>query len=573
MADLDERFRSLARVRPPDLWTEIERREPREPRREPFSQRRWIAVAVALAVAAAGIAVAIRAFPTSSRRGPLPASPSTWRIAFAWYDGSTYQIYTANADGTDVLQVTHMPISVEDPTWSPDGTRIAFQGETVPGEGGRLDIYIANAEGTDVNRLTHGPDSYQHPSWSPDGSTIAATRWSASGGRGDVVLLPVDGSGETVLTKGQPGDSWNPVWSPDGTKVAYVSNRDGQGNLNDDIWVVNADGTNPTDLTNSSAYDRDPTWPEGNQIAFFSGSEGSPGLYVMHADGSEVQELLPNVGGGGEPAWSPDGSTIAFIEDDNRLGTGRLELFDPATGTVTQPLDLVGVGSPAWEPVPAGPTTSPTAAMTRCIVARTSGDFDGDGTTDVAEFIEIVSGQVSCERGGEVVSHLLSQQIDIQFGSGQTLQQQFSECQPCLTGGLVFTATDLDGDGRDELAIDVGPGAAVDYVGFYRVDPDGLRPLVVADRGDPPYVKAGPAIIGGGFDSGFQSPIVCRVNADGSRELVSVHAENVGDSIDGLWHVHTTTMVLRGDRLVVTSTNDSRHTFSMTSAEFENGCS
>lgn len=86
------------------------------------------------------------------------------------------------------------------------------------------------------------------------------------------------------------------------------------------------------------------------------------------------------------------------------------------------------------------------------------------------------------------------------------------------------TATDLDDDGRDELALDVGPGAVIDYVEFYRVDPGEVSPLVVSEPGDPLYVEPGPAILGGGFDSGLWSPIQCRAAVDGSHELVSVHA-------------------------------------------------
>lgn len=206
----------------------------------------------------------------------------------------------------------------------------------------------------------------------------------------------------------------------------------------------------------------------------------------------------------------------------------------------------------------------PTVSVTRCIQATTSGDFDGDGTTDDAEFFEIVSGSVSCDRGGEVFGNLSSQEVVIQFGSDQTLEQPFTDCQ----GGLcayVFEAADLDGDGRDELAVDVSSGGALGLVEFYRVDPDGIRPLVIADPGDPPYVDPGPAILGGGFDSGLQSPIVCRVTDDGARELVSIHAQNVGDSLSGPWEVHETTMVLRNERLVVTSTNDSEASFPGTS--------
>ncbi len=212
------------------------------------------------------------------------------------------------------------------------------------------------------------------------------------------------------------------------------------------------------------------------------------------------------------------------------------------------------------------------AHLTSCVQGKTSGDFDGDGTVDNAEFVEIVSGSVSCDRGGDVFENLSSQEFVIGFGSGQTLEQPFTDCQ----GGLcayVFAAADLDGDGRDELAIDVTSAACVALVEFYRVDPGGIRPLVIAQPGDPPYVEPGPAILGGGFDSILQSPIACTVDAEGTRELVSIHAENVGDSLSGPWQVHTTTMTLRDDRLVVISTSDSESGFSMTSEVFQSDCS
>jgi hypothetical protein len=242
-----------------------------------------------------------------------------------------------------------------------------------------------------------------------------------------------------------------------------------------------------------------------------------------------------------------------------------------------EPYGAADVERPATEP--AG-SPSGAVAVSRCTQATTSGDFDGDGARDDAEFVEIVSRRVSCDRGGKVFENLSSQELDIRFGSGQTFEQPFTDCQ----GGLcayVFAAADLDGDGRDELVIDVSSSGAMGLLEFYRVDPDGIRPLVIAEPADPPYVEPGPAILGGGFDSVLQSPVVCRVNDDGTRQLVSIHAENVGDSLSGPWEVHTTIMALQGERLIVNSTSDSRSSFQAASAiprfsedsPFENGCS
>jgi hypothetical protein len=249
-------------------------------------------------------------------------------------------------------------------------------------------------------------------------------------------------------------------------------------------------------------------------------------------------------------------------------------VFDPETDSIWLAQEEDSVTR-----VDVRPTESATLSVTRCVQARTSGDFDADGTTDSAQFLEFASGIVPCERSGEVFKNLSAQKLEIRFGSGQELEKPFADCQ----GGLcayVFAAADLDGDGRDELAVDVSGSGDAGLVEFYRVDPDGIWPLVVAEPGDPPYVEPGPAIIGGGYNSVLQSPIVCRVNDDGTRELVSIHAENVGDSLSGPWEVHTTTMALRAERLVVTSTSDSRSSFPGTSgiprfseSPFENACS
>jgi hypothetical protein len=276
--------------------------------------------------------------------------------------------------------------------------------------------------------------------------------------------------------------------------------------------------------------------------------------------------IVPDIGGLSEDdavrMLEDVGLTVSVVtEPSNETAQGIVATQEPSPGVV------VDTGTVVTIRVSQGPGE-------RCVQATTSGDFDGDGTVDEAELLAVVPADVSCDRSGDVYTQMESQRIEVGFGSGQTLEQTLADCQPCLTGSLVFAATDLDGDGRHELAIDVGPGAATDYVGFYRVDPSGVSPLTVSEPGDSPYVEPGPAIFGGGFDSGLWSPIECRVAGDGTRELISVHAENLTGPIMGPWRVHTTTMVLEGDRLVVTSTNEvESDSFTRSSHMFRNGCS
>ena len=328
--------------------------------------------------------------------------------------------------------------------------------------------------------------------------------------------------------------------------------------------------------------------PGGGRVAGLQPTRDGAEIIVLDETSGQIvfRASLP---GGSQSAWSGDDTILVL--DKGEPG-GRVHRCDLTTGEcAASERDLPPAGQFGYElwlvtgsfefgssgdEESISPSVAPT---TRCTQATTSGDFDGDGATDEAEFVEVVSGSVSCERGGDVVENLSSQEIVIRFGSGQMLEQPFADCQ----GGLcayVFEALDLEGDRRQELAVDVSGSGDAGLVAFYRVDPDGIRPLVVAEPGDPPYVESGPAILGGGFNSVLQSPVVCRVNDDGTRELVSIHAENVGDSLSGPWQVHTTTMVVQDERLVVTSSKDSESSFPGTSgipsfskSPFENGCS
>lgn len=101
------------------------------------------------------------------------------------------------------------------------------------------------------------------------------------------------------------------VYSPDRSRLVFASDRFGGGNY--DLFVADADGSNPIRLTTESGVDLQPVWtPDGRRIVFVSGRGGPRQVYVMSADGSEVRALTALPGGAGEPAISPDGKTVAF---------------------------------------------------------------------------------------------------------------------------------------------------------------------------------------------------------------------------------------------------------------------
>jgi Tol biopolymer transport system component/subtilisin family serine protease len=126
-------------------------------------------------------------------------------------------------------------------------------------------------------------------------------------GNYEIYVMNANGSGQTRLTNNKHWD-WQPSWSPDRTRIAFASNPDGCL----DIYVMNANGFNQVNLTkNPGIDDYDPTWsPDGSSIAFTS-SRGNNQIYVMTADGSG-QKNLTELGVNVNPAWSPDGKHIAF---------------------------------------------------------------------------------------------------------------------------------------------------------------------------------------------------------------------------------------------------------------------
>ena len=321
----------------------------------------------------------------------ITATGAGGQIAFLTDRDGNYEIYTMKADGSGQVNLTNNPSFDDGATWSPDGSKIVFYTD----RDGNSEIYVMNADGSGLVNLTNDPGSDQVPAWSPDGTKIAFNR-------GDqIYVMNAGGSGVTALTAGP--DFFGPAWSHDGAKIAgtrwfppprrckfcfghtqiFVANADGSGLVdltsgetpawspdgriafaNGDIYVMNADGSGLTDLTNAPAFDGWPAWsPDGTKIAFVS-NRGSAydlfgtalyDLYVMNADGTGVVQLTHHYVGQpeGRPAWSPDGKRIAFASVASDRFDDDYEIYvinADGSGEVALTDNSTFDGDPAWRP-------------------------------------------------------------------------------------------------------------------------------------------------------------------------------------------------------------------------------
>lgn len=178
------------------------------------------------------------------------------------------------------------------------------------------DIYRTTVDGTVTGRLTSDPAADSQPAWSPDGTRIAFV--SNRDGNDEIYVMDSGGGHQTRLTS-DPGADEEPDWSPDGTRIAFSSDREGAalGHPGEpQVFVMRADGSTPTRITAETPRARTPSWsPDGGRLAYDASGE----VKTSHIDGAFATSL----GLGRNPRWSPDGTGIAFDVVD--MSTNTLE--------------------------------------------------------------------------------------------------------------------------------------------------------------------------------------------------------------------------------------------------------
>ena len=266
------------------------------------------------------------------------------KIAFITNRNGSGEIFTMNADGSNQTNITNTLEHEDQPEWSADGTKIVF----AIYDGSRYDIHSMNADGSNRVRLTN--NGSRRPSWSPDGTKIVFAYAQ------DIYLMNSDGTNQIRLGTNALYDD-SPKFSPDGSRIVFLCSRPFNGKpptVNDDVCVMNADGSNEINLTHHPAADYGGRFsPDGSKIAFNSNRVGPSEIYLMNADGSNPVNLSNNPAHDFIGAWSPDGSKIAF--STSRNGANNDEIYTMNADGMNQTRvtnNTTHDTSPTWQRVP-----------------------------------------------------------------------------------------------------------------------------------------------------------------------------------------------------------------------------
>lgn len=262
-----------------------------------------------------------------------------YTIAYSSKETGDLEIYLTDSKAQSKVRITNRPGNDGYIAWSPDGKRIASYAY----HDGRKtwSIHTMNSDGTNMKRLTHAKNKWDSsPAWSPNGKKIVFSR-SYKNEKGiwteEIWIMNSDGSEQTQLKLLNGG---GPYFTQDGSIVFHSQTNTSE------ICIADIDGTNMIKLTHNTAEDWHPeVSPDGKQIAFMSNRDGNHEIYVMDIDGSNQKRLTFNDVRDSIPSWSPDGSQILFTSHDID-GNAHIYIMNTDGSSIKKFIN--NASSPAW---------------------------------------------------------------------------------------------------------------------------------------------------------------------------------------------------------------------------------
>lgn len=237
------------------------------------------------------------AFPTFS--------PDGRSIAFSSTRTGSWQIYTMDADGRNVVQVTSGLMQAVHPSFSPDGRKLVYS--AMGGRSAQWELWTVELGTGEKRMIGYG----LFPSWSPDKSVsrIAFQRPRQRGGRWfslwTMDLIDGEGRRVTEIAASTNAAIVSPSWSPEGKRLAFTTivdpTRDGTKKAQQDVWTINADGSNRKRLTDGSGSNLTPFWAVDNRIYFVSDRGGQECVWSAKIENSSPAVANKPVQGSKDP--------------------------------------------------------------------------------------------------------------------------------------------------------------------------------------------------------------------------------------------------------------------------------
>lgn len=285
---------------------------------------------------------------------PLPPTP--WptpdplngggSVAFTLRQDGNSDIYALSIGQSQPVRLTNHPADDRDPAWSPTGRELAFASH----RDGNWELYVLDLQSGALDRLTNDPGFDGGPSWSPDGQWLVYESYRND--NLDIYIISRDGQQGPIRLTEDPAPDFAPVWSPGGRHVAFTSWRSG----NKDIFIMPLDAASDTAALNVTGtpgeFEDDPAFsPDGQTLAYYDDSSGFELVYTLPLAEYTPAGVPTTRGQGRHPSWSPDSDALAYVsssETQSHLIASTLDAWSVAPQAFTADGRL---DSPAWSAV------------------------------------------------------------------------------------------------------------------------------------------------------------------------------------------------------------------------------
>jgi dipeptidyl aminopeptidase/acylaminoacyl peptidase len=561
MPDLDQYLRDELRrtIAPVDVNDVSSKIDVRRSRRVRLRKMQAVGLTViVLAGTVGGVAMLSRAFRES---GPsVGAAPDVRNgvIVYSEVRNAGQHLWVVNPDGSGARLLTiDEGVSDSDPSISPDGRTVAFVRTGANGSS----ICTIGIDGDGLEEFSPGDVFAFAPSWSPDGTQIAF-----AGADGGIYVGDMDRS-EPQLIVDRSVVATHLSWSPDGTRIAFAAAPAAATGprSNYDLWITDVTDVSRSTQINitrtSDSSELSPSWsPDGSQILFSSDAVPGSSLFTMSPDPeASPVALTDGTTFDQNPAWSPDGSFIVF----DRTSPDGPDVFTARPDGSELSSVAHNAMDPAWQPIPSDPTPSPATPSPStggqvdiglgfpvCHVETLQADFDGNGAPDTAWTAAKASDEpCSAVGGGFTVVAIDVTGDGVADGAAGPLEHCIL-CHP-------FDAVDMDGDGIDELVVVTQAGSVSQYA-LFSIRPDRAadgQAIVQIDVAAPGHPAAGfapgePFLFWAGGDEGYASYVRCRAH-DPTDLLIQQTSEPVDGSSSDVRTIFTTQLRLENSSMTV----------------------